>query len=213
MSIFRRKGLDGMTKLYRVAGAFAALSLIGLAASGCMGPTYGTGKSANEQLFDDLGDAVSLKPQKQPDLAYQPRGQLVKPANVNALVEPEKNIATKDNPQWVESPEELRKRLRAEADANADNSSYRSPIAVSTANGQGLSPEQQRQAFREARKIQDGRYSDQRRFMSDPPLDYRRVDDPSKLEDLGTPEAKKEKERKKEAEIAGSGKKWWQVFD
>ncbi|MDH6264679.1 hypothetical protein M2360_000060 [Rhizobium sp. SG_E_25_P2] len=202
-----------MTKLYRVAVAFAALSLIGLAASGCMGPTYGTGKSSNEQLFDDLGDAISLKPQKQPDLAYQPRGQLVKPANVSALVEPEKNIASKDNPQWVESPEELRKRLRNEADANANNSSYRSPLAVSVTDGKTMSPEQQAAAFREARKIQDGRYSDQRRFMSDPPLDYRRVDDPSKLTDLGTPETKKEKERKKEAEIAGSGKKWWQVFD
>jgi hypothetical protein len=202
-----------MTKLYRVAVAFAALSLIGLAASGCMGPTYGTGKSSNEQLFDDLGDAISLKPQKQPDLAYQPRGQLVKPANVTALVEPEKNIASKDNPQWVESPEELRKRLRNEADANANNSSYRSPLAVSVTDGKTMSPEQQAAAFREARKIQDGRYSDQRRFMSDPPLDYRRVDDPSKLTDLGTPETKKEKERKKEAEIAGSGKKWWQVFD
>ena len=182
--------------------------------SGCIGPRYGTDKSATEQLVDDLGDAASLAPAKRPQgLAYQPRGTLVKPADSKTLVTPEENLASKDNPQWLESPEQARARLKQEADDNANNGSYRSPLAVSVTEGKVLSPEQQRKAFREARAIQDGRYSDRRRLMSDPPLDYRKVDDPSKLQNLGESERAKEARRKKEAEIAGTGRKWWQVFD
>jgi hypothetical protein len=210
----RRKGFDGMTQMYRVAGSLMMLSAVAFSVSSCMGPTYGTGKSANEQLVEDLGDAFSLAPAKKPaTLAYQPRGALVKPAEKEKLVEPEKNLASKDNPQWVESPEEARARLKAEADENADNGSYRSPLAVSVTEGKVLSPEQQRAAYREARKIQDGRYSDRRRFMSDPPLEYRQVDDPAKLQELGESETVKEKRRKEEAAIAGTGRKWWQVWD
>jgi hypothetical protein len=200
-----------MIEKYRVAGTLIVLSALALAASSCMGPRYGTDKTATEQFVDDLGDAASLSPAKRTTLAYQPRGALVKPTD-NSLVTPEKNLASKDNPQWVESPEEARLRLKAEADENQDNGSYRSPLAVSVTEGKVKSPEQQRAEFREARKIQDGRYSDRRRFMSDPPLDYRKVDDPAKLTDLGESEVVKEKRRKKEAEIANSGTRWWEVW-
>jgi hypothetical protein len=198
--------------MYRVAGTLIVLSAVAFSASSCMGPTYGTDKSANEHLIDDLGDAFSLAPAKKATLAYQPRGALIKPTDDKTLVAPQKNLAGKDNPQWVESPEQARARLKAEADENRDNGSYRSPLAVSVTEGKALSPEQQRIAFREARKLQDGRYSDRRRFMSDPPLEYRKVDDPAKLNDLGESEAAKEKQRKKDAAIAGTGQKWWDVF-
>ena len=201
-----------MTEKYRVAGTLIVLSALAFSASSCMGPRYGTDKSATEQLVDDLGDAASLSPAKRTTLAYQPRGALVKPADDKTLVPPEKSLAGKDSPQWVESPEEARARLKAEADENKDNGAYRSPLAVSVTDGKALSPEQQREAFREARKLQDGRYSDRRRFISDPPLDYRKVDDPAKLNDLGESEAAKEKRRKKEAAIAGSGTQWWEVW-
>jgi len=200
-----------MTEKYRVAGTLIVLSALAFSASSCMGPRYGTDKSATEQLVDDLGDAASLSPPKRTVLAYQPRGALVKPAD-KTLIPPEKSLAGKDSPQWVESPEEARARLKAEADENKDNGAYRSPLAVSVTEGKALSPEQQRAAFREARKLQDGRYSDRRRFISDPPLDYRKVDDPAKLNDLGESEAAKEKRRKKEAAIAGSGTQWWEVW-
>lgn len=200
-----------MTEKYRVAGTVIVLSALALSASSCMGPRYGTDKTATEQLVDDLGDAASLSPAKRTTLGYQPRGALVKPSD-NTLIPPEKNLASKDNPQWVESPEEARQRLKAEADENKDDGTYRSPLAVSVTEGKAMSPEQQRAAFREARKIQDGRYSDRRRFMSDPPLDYRKVDDPAKLNDLGESEVAKEKRRKKEAEIAGTGTRWWEVW-
>jgi hypothetical protein len=199
--------------MYRVAGTSIVLLGLTLGASGCMGPTYGTDKTATAQLVDDLGDSMSIAPKKKSTaLAYQPRGTLVKPADPTKLVAPQLNLASKDNPAWLESPEQTRDRLRAEADENADNGSYRSPLAVSVTEGKAKSPEQQRLEFREARKIADGR-ENKRRFMSDPPLEYRKVDDPTKLADLGEAEKVKEKRRKKEAAIAGTGRQWWALWD
>lgn len=197
--------------MYRVAGTLFVLSAVSLGAAGCMGPTYGTDKSATEQLVDDLGSAMSIAPPKRGEkVAYQPRGDLVKPAEAK-LVAPQQNLASKDNPGWLESPEQMRDRLKAEADENADNPNYRSPLMVGVTEGKTKSVEQQAKEFREARKIMDGR-ENKRRFMSDPPLEYRQVDDPAKLTELGETEAAKEKRRQDEAAIAGSGKKWWQLW-
>jgi hypothetical protein len=202
-----------MKQMYRVAGSLIVLVAAAFSVSSCMGPKYGTDKNATEQFVEDLGDAASLAPAKRPtSLAYQPRGSLVTPADEKTLVAPTENLASKDNPQWLESPEQARNRLKKEADDNANNGSYRSPLAVSVTEGKGMSPEQQRAAYREARAIQDGRYSDRRRFMSDPPLDYRKVDDPAKLQALGESERAKESRRKKEAEVAGTGTKWYEVW-
>jgi hypothetical protein len=176
-----------------------------------MGPTYGTDKSSTEQLVDDLGSAMSIAPPKKAErLTYQPRGDLVKPAEAK-LVAPQQNLASKDNPGWLESPEQMRDRLKAEADENADNPNYRSPLMVGVTEGKTKSVEQQAKEFREARKIMQGR-ENKRRFMSDPPLEYRQVDDPAKLTELGETEAVKEKRRQDEAAIAGTGKKWWQLW-
>ena len=197
--------------MYRVAGTFVVLSAVSMATAGCIGPTYGTDKTSTEQLIDDIGNSMSITPaKKSTKLAYQPRGDLIKPTNAT-LIEPQQSLASKDNPAWLESPEQTRDRLKAEADANADNGNYRSPLAVSVTEGKVKSPEQQAAEFRQARKIMDGR-ENKRRFMSDPPLEYRQVDDPAQLGDLGETEAAKEKRRKKEAEIAGSGRKWYQLW-
>jgi len=200
-----------MTGMYRLAGTFIVLSAAALGAAGCMGPTYGTDKTSTEQLVDDIGDAVSLSPTKKPEkLAYQPRGDLITPTE-KKLVDPQLNLASQENPDWLETPEQTRDRLRKEADDNSDDGSYRSPLIVGVTEGKTKSVEQQATEFREARKIQEGR-ENKRRFMSDPPLEYRQVDDPAKLTELGESEAAKEKQRKKEAEIAGSGRKWYQLW-
>jgi hypothetical protein len=198
--------------MYRV-GTLVVLLGVALGASSCMGPTYGTDKSSGEQLVDDLGDAMSIAPKKKTEaLAYQPRGTLVKPADTPKHDEPQKDLASRENnPAWLESPEQTRERLRLEADENADDGNYRSPLMVSVTEGKVKSPEQQRLEYREARKIQEGR-ENTRRFTSDPPLEYRKVDDPAVLADLGESEAAKEKARKKEAAIAGSGTQWWEVW-
>ena len=68
-------------------------------------------------------------------------------------------------------------------------------------------------SLREARAAQKGGGAvTERRSISDPPTEYRQADDPSKLDDLGEPEAKKEKKRKKDAAVAGTGKQWWNLL-
>ncbi|OLP58750.1 hypothetical protein BJF93_18260 [Xaviernesmea oryzae] len=194
----------------------AALALLasGLVLSGCVGgPTYGTDKTAGEHLMDDLGNVVSMEGQKPKNLKYQPRPGLVMPpsSQKTALVQPQTSLASKDNPQWLESPEETRQRLRDEATENANSSTYVSPLAKSSANSKALTAEEQQAAYREARRTQMGAYSDKRRFLSDPPLAYRAVSE-DQINDLGEPEQDKERRRKKEAEVDGTGRKWWQVF-
>jgi len=180
-------------------------------------PTYGTDKTAAEQLADDLGQSVSLvgPGPKNKDVKYTPRPTLVLPADAQkeTLVQPQQTVASKDNPQWVESPEETRARLVKEADENEDNPGYRSPLANNQIEGGRRTTEAQTQAYRDARALQKGAYVDQRRFISDPPQGYRSVDDPTKLDDLGTPELKKAKQRKKDAAVANSGTKWWQFLN
>ncbi|MDQ0319315.1 hypothetical protein QO002_001453 [Pararhizobium capsulatum DSM 1112] len=206
----------GMTREFRVYAAVAGIVAGSAILTGCLGdPTYGTNKSSGEHLLDDLGSAVSLETPDAKDAAkvkYQPRGALVLPAEQEktALVQPQES-ATKDNPQWLESPEDTRQRLREEADANADDPTYVSPLAKSNANGRALTAKEQQDAYREARKVQMGAYADKRRFLSDPPLEYRKLPEEATA-DLGEPEKDKERRRKKDAQIQGTGKKWWQVF-
>ncbi|OHV85506.1 hypothetical protein [Ensifer sp. LCM 4579] len=205
----------GMMRELRALSGIAAIVAGGLVLSGCVGgPTYGTDKTSGEQLLDDLGSAVSLAPPKRDPVKYQPRPALVLPpkAQETALIQPQQSLASRENnPAWVESPEETRARLREEADANKNNPNYVSPLAKASSNGRRLSAKEQQQAYREARKIEQGAYSDKRRFLSDPPLEYRRLPEGAEA-DLGEPEKDKERRRKKEAQIANSGKKWYWPF-
>ncbi len=204
----------GMTREFRVYAGLFGIVAGSLVLTGCIGgPTYGTDKTAGEHLVDDLGSAVSISQANPSNVKYQPRPGLVLPPENEkaALVQPQQNLASKDNPQWIESPEDTRQRLREEADANADNPNYVSPLAKASANGRKLSASEQTQAYREARKIQMGAYADKRRFLSDPPLEYRKLPEEATA-DLGEPEQVKERRRKKEAAIKGSGKKWYQIF-
>ncbi|WP_275789205.1 hypothetical protein [Pararhizobium gei] len=205
----------GMTREFRVYASVFGVVAASLALSGCIGgPTYGTDKTAGEHLMDDLGSTVAIgegKPKS--TVKYQPRPGLVLPPSTESaqLVQPQQNLATKENPQWVESPEETRQRLRDEADANADRPGYVSPLAKASANGRRLTAKEQTEAYREARRLQMGAYSDKRRTLSDPPLEYRKMPEEA-VADLGEPEQQKARRRKKEAAVAGSGKKWWDIF-
>lgn len=206
-----------MKHWFRVMAGFAGLAASTMSLSGCVSsPTYGTSKTAGEHLLDDVTSVLSVVPDTKNDqIAYQPRPKLVVPGNTDVLPQPQKSIAdASTNPNWVESPEAARERLKAEADAHAEDRTYRSPLlGPASANAQ-MSAEDKQKAYREARKIQQGAYIDKRRFLSDPPADYRRVDS-ANLNDLGEPEKKKERERKKEAEIAGKSSGNWfkDLFD
>lgn len=198
---------------FRVVAGFAGVAASTMSLSGCMSsPTYGTDKTATEHLVDGVSSVLDIVPDTKNDkIAYQPHPKLVVP-KADQLAPPQQSLAdSKTDPKWVESPEQTRQRLREEADAGGN--SYHSPLLGQTAHNETQSLADQRKAYREARKIDQGLYSDKRRFLSDPPLDYRKVDS-AELTDLGTPEKVKERERKKEATAAKQTEhKWWDVFD
>ncbi|WEZ84250.1 hypothetical protein P6U16_06200 [Rhizobium sp. 32-5/1] len=203
-----------VTREFRVLAGICGVIAGSFVLTGCIGgPTYGTDKTAGEHLMDDLGSAVSFQSAPKSNVKYQPRPSLVLPPSQEqaTLVQPQQSVASKDNPQWLESPEETRLRLVAEADANSGEIGYVSPLAKSNANGRRLTAKEQQAAYREARKIQMGAYADKRRFLSDPPLAYRALPEEAKA-DLGEDEMVKQRRRKKEAQIKGSGSKWWDIF-
>lgn len=111
-----------------------ALSLAGasgLVLAGCQSPTYGTGTRADVQLMEDVTNAIALAPPKREKIAYNPRPELVKPADKSALPPPQTDVVA-GNAAWPESPEQVRARIRAEADANAGNPNFRPQIDPST---------------------------------------------------------------------------------
>ncbi|MAU97455.1 MAG: hypothetical protein CMP81_16470 [Fulvimarina sp.] len=95
----------------------AAVLVMGcLSLGGCLGPTYGTGKSQGETLFDDMNNFVSLGDTgDRKSIAYTPRQELVKPENTSVLPAPQVARNTTGDPNWPESPEERSKRIQAAA--------------------------------------------------------------------------------------------------
>jgi hypothetical protein len=175
-------------------------SLIALSAC-TSAPTYGTGTRSDVQLVEDIAGIMTITPTPKDPIDYKPRPGVIAPASTAALPEPQEPI-TKMEGAFPETPEMRRKRLRDEATANAGNPLYKSPI-INTGLGQvqtkALTPEEQRQRFREGRAIQDGAYEG-RRFLSDPPADLKVAADTAPVDDLGEPEKKKEARRKKAAQ-------------
>jgi hypothetical protein len=200
----------------RVGTSLAALVASCAMMSGCMSsPTYGTGKTSGEQLFNDITDIASISAvtPKDKGVTYPARPGLVVPGanDRENLAQPQQSLVSKDNPQWVESPEDARKRLADEAEANKHNVNYRSPLSAADSGRNRVSDAQQTAAYRAARQDQQGTYNE-RRYLVDPPQAYRQVSDPAALNDLGTPESKKEKKRKKDAEAAQQSSTWWKPW-
>ncbi len=169
-----------------------------MALSGCVSsPTYGTEKTANAHLVDGISSLVSLTPpKKKSEVTYVPRPDLVEPPEGAALPVPQQSVASKDNPQWLESPEETRKRLIEEADSGSfDNGS---PLAKNPTS------KEQFEQFRQARANQKGAYEG-RRYLSDPPTGYRQPSETAPIGELGESEFKKEQRRKAAARKAKGG--------
>lgn len=202
--------MRGRTSMKRTMLAGGLLGLSALAVSGCMGPTYGTGKPATEQLLEDVTGAVSLAPRRSAPIAYQPRPDLVQPPTTTVLPTPQAP-ATETAGNWPESPEMRRARIRAEATENQDNIFYRSPLqttstaAVSDADEARdmslLTPDQQRAEY-QRRAAQRAGSETQRRFLSEPPLEYRVPSATAPANELGEDEWRKERQIRR---ASGSG--------
>lgn len=197
----------------------ALLGMSALALSGCMGaPTYGTGKPADEQLLQDMTGALSLAPKDKPNIDYAPRPGIVMPASTQVLPPPQTDV-TASNPEWPESPEQRLARVRAEATANQDNPGYEPNIVRDVPTGKkesrGASPRwneidyQQQNIGKDRREELNQRLAErnqgsptQRRYLSEPPLDYRQPAATAATGDVGEDEWRKEKAAKRAARQA-----------
>ncbi len=208
--------------------AFATV-LASLGLAGCVSdPTYGTGKSASTQLLDDMSSIASFGPKRNTGLEYKPRPELVKPVagQKQSLPQPQESVARAGDPSWPESPEERRKRLRAEIEANRDNPNFVSPIAPDGPSG--VAPRRQilpsgssrREEYASRDSVVDpavaaaakqaavdraGGSATQRKYLSEPPVAYRQPAATATAGELGEDEAKKERRRKAET---GGSKSW-----
>lgn len=210
------------TRLARTA-LLVPLVVSGLALTGCMSsPTYGTDKTSGAQLADDLSNAFSFAPQKKERIDYKPRPALVKPApgQRETLPVPQDNITKTASAEWPESPEQRRARLRAEATAHQDDPRYQSQIV----NDIDVGTDAARQALRESasdkpmahgntaasdaarraevnRRLAEAKQGDpnSRKYLSEPPLDYRVASGTAPQNDIGEDEYKKERRLKRQA--------------
>jgi hypothetical protein len=182
--------------------SFGLVGAAALTLGGCMGsPTYGTDKTANAQLLEDLTGALSVPIGKRGnEIEYQPRPELVKPETTAVLPPPQDSVTATAAAGWPESPEQRLRRIRDEATANQDTLTYRSPVVndVGERATAELTPGQQRDEFRRLRRESAGNATD-RRFLSEPPLDYRVPAATAPVGDLGVTEDKKETQAKREA--------------
>jgi hypothetical protein len=218
-----------MTERYNARLALLApLVVSGLALSGCMGsPTYGTDKTAAEQLAGDLTGAVSFAPKRKDPIDYKPRPTLVKPApgQKEALPAPQDSIQSA-SAEWPESPEQRRARLRADATAHQNDPAYQAqivddtqgdPASVKKALADTMDSGLKHQPFRPLwtsadsdkgraaeiqRRLVESRQGDPntRKYLSEPPVAYRVASDTAPQNELGEDEYKKERRLKKEAE-------------
>ena len=188
-----------ISRTTKIAVALTSVALL----SACMkAPTYGTGTTATAQLVEDLGEAVLVINPDQKNIEYKARPDLVKPTgdvSDRPLAPPQKSVASADNPNWVESPEEQRQRLYDEAEENKDNPFYRSPL-LTDKDPSKMTEKEQLEAFRKARKEATTIDISQQKYLIDPPEQYRAASNPDALNNLGESERVKERRRKKLAE-------------
>lgn len=213
---------------------------------GCMSsPTYGTDKTANEQLLTDVSSLVSIAPKRKPAIDYKPRPDLVRPGageDLTNLPPPQDSIETAGNPDWPESPEQRRARLRQQISDKetqmADGSpraaetglkpEYDSPIIADEdmaegansytkqkagsqrASESGIRPEAERVSQREEvrKRLAESRQGSAttRKFLSEPPLEYRQAAATAPQDDIGEDEYKKERAAKKAARKKGASR-------
>jgi hypothetical protein len=200
----------GRAPLYVGVTVVCAAALL----SGCVSaPTYGTDKTSSEQLLDDMTSLVAIGPgsNKKAEIAYNPRPGLVRPKSLEVLPEPQQEIAA-NNPAWPESPEQRRARIRMEATENEGNPLYRPSVKPSARgvvhNMDDLETEQAKylglndaQRADRTKKIRQRNQGDPnvRRYLSEPPVDYRAPSDKATVGELGEDEWQKERRLERES--------------
>jgi hypothetical protein len=215
---------------WRLVAGVTLVAAAGLA-SGCMSsPTYGTDKTANAQLMSDLSGIASFRDKKKPTIDYTPRPDLVKTAKRGETLPPPQDNVTTANANWPESPEQRLARVRAEADANSDNPNYQSTVVPDVALAQQDNFKKPGQSWRSfeagnddprtmttsdsakraeyKKRLQETQQGDptKRKYLSEPPTEYRQAYADAPQGELGEDEYRKERRLKR---AATKNRTWW----
>lgn len=222
------KNMNRIASPSRRVAAVAIVTLSAFTLGGCVGmaPTYGTGKPADTQLMEDVTGMFSLAPQKRERIDYKPRPELVKPASAEVLPAPQDNIVTASAGAWPESPEARLARIRAEATDSRDNLGFQPEVELDTTNrgrrglratrgddvnmdGSTISVDAQREDFN--RRLVENRQGTptNRRYLSEPPVEYRQPAETAVAGDVGEDEWKKDRRRKAGHTKKGKGLASW----
>jgi hypothetical protein len=190
-----------------------ALSLAAaFALSACTQTTYGTGKSPGMQTLEDLAGIAAMSSEKKEPIDYTPRPKVVVPPSVAQLPPPGSGKAVLD-PNWPVDPEQKRARILAEADAReaAGLQAQKGSIPIMGKPKEGVpnptlmgydpekdaTPTAEEQAgakklFAEAKGIAvDENGQPIRRYLSDPPSEYRMPDPTAPVVITDKPKKKK----------------------
>ncbi|MEN3794148.1 hypothetical protein [Fulvimarina sp. MAC3] len=195
-----------------------AAMLAGVAAlSGCLGPTYGTGKSQGAMLFDDLNNMVALGGSGDAEpIAYTEREALRQPDNTSVLPAPRAPAPRQ------ETAAERRARIQAAAYQGdgpvpagqmSGGNPYVTQDYLDKTRGDGfsfdevrrrdeaglLSPAELASRSERVKKLvaeQNAASRTTRKMLSEPPLDYRQPSAAAPVGDPGVDEATKERRMK-----------------
>lgn len=195
----------------RRASPAVALLAAAVALSGCMGPTYGTGTPSGQQTLEDVTGILSIGGRdRQEPIAYQPRGELVRPGSTEVLPQPQQSATGGE--AWPESPEQRLARVRADATANQDvnfapevRSGSRGQVTEmrplprdseieTTLDGRvNTSGTRQREEFNRRLAASQQGSATERRFLSEPPTSYRQPAATAAVGDVGEDEWRKQR--------------------
>jgi hypothetical protein len=164
------------------------LAGLALALAGCQsGMTYGTGKSPGLQTVEDMVGIAAISNERREPIDYRPRPAIVAPPTVGELPPPSTGNSAMLAANWPVDPDVQSAEIRAEI-ARRDAAgeplpTFRLPPRQQTANEQvvGDGPMTKEQIAELRKRFADARGSlavDEygnpvRRYLSDPPVEYR----------------------------------------
>ncbi len=179
-----------------------------------MGPTYGTGTSQGQQLFNDLDNIVTLGSTNRQRVDYSERKELVRPTAIGALPPPRAADPAVSEQQVAENREEARVAALGDMrERAAAQPSPRSRVGRRTEVEQNwLSQAEMNNQGEAARaRAATGRQGSatERRYLSEPPLAYRQPASTAPVGDQGVDEEIKERRANSNGTIASKLKTLW----
>ena len=194
-----------------------------MALSGCVGgTTFGTGVSQEQQLLNDLQGMMSFgsKKRKKP-IDYSARPDLILLSQTAALPAPQEEESSTSATNWPESPEQRLARIRGEAgkaDVRSGELSVeelrREKTGIRIGKNNRVGPSDiDRDGHAAIDALNDGSYKNAkalkkkyaystgptRKYLTEPPTEYRRPIGTNGVGDLGIPEAEKQRLAEKAA--------------